>query len=86
MSEERLNEEFKGLITKEDYILTNWWVTRNGEFAIRLKDEKEYPVYFRKIDGKKVYYIKKENGNYKLDDEVKKWFVSEIRVYEREGI
>lgn len=54
-----MNEEFKGLITKEDYVLTNWWVMHNGEFAIRLKNNQEYPVYWRRIDNKKVYYIKK---------------------------
>lgn len=81
-----MKDEFKGIITKEEYVLTNWWVTTTGQFVIRLKDEKEYPVYFRKIDNKKVYYIKKEDGNYKLDNEVKKWFISNMKTYEEVGI
>lgn len=81
-----MQEDFKGIITREDYVLTNWWVMDRGEFVIRLKDEKEYPVYFRKIDNKKVYYIKKEDGNYKLDDEIKEAFITEMKIYEREGI
>ena len=81
-----MKDEFKGIITKEEYILTNWWVTTTGQFVIRLKDEKEYPVYFRKINSKKIYYIKKEDGNYKLDDEVKKWFISNMKTYEEVGI
>lgn len=81
-----MKDEFKGIITKEEYILTNWWVTTTGQFVIRLKDEKEYPVYFRKTDNKKVYYIKKEDGNYKLDNELKKWFISNMKTYEEVGI
>ena len=81
-----MKDEFKGIITKEEYILTNWWVTTTGQFVIRLKEEKEYPVYFRKTDNKKVYYIKKEDGNYKLDNELKKWFISNMKTYEEVGI
>lgn len=81
-----MKDEFKGIITKEEYVLTNWWVTTTGQFVIRLKDNNEYPVYFQKINNQKVYYIKKEDGNYKLDNEVKKWFISNIKTYEEVGI
>ena len=80
------NADFKGTITKKEYILTNWWVSRGGQFVIRLIDDEEYPVYFRKINNRKIYYIKKEDGNYKLDDEVKKYFIENMKTYIREGI
>lgn len=73
-------------ITRKDYVLTNLSLT-NHCFVIRLKDNKEYIVYHRRPRGQKtIYYIKKDDKEILLDDEVKKWFLSEVRLYNRVGI
>ncbi len=73
-------------ITLEDYVLTNLNL-REQCFNIRLKDNKEYIVYHRRPRGQKtIYYIKKDNKEILLDDEVKKCFLSEVRVYNTVGI
>jgi len=73
-------------ITLKDYILTNLH-PRDWGYYIRLKDNKEYQVYIKKQRGQKnIYYIKKDNQEILLDEEVKKCFLSEVRVYSRVGI
>lgn len=70
-------------ITKDDYVLTN--LSLDGCYCIRIKDgqeEKEYDVWYHKKDR----YIKKDNEKIYLDDEVKKFFTSEVREYERYGV
>ena len=83
-----VNEELTK-ITKEDYILTNIDL-ETFYFTIRLKDQKEYIVYYKKIkDGRKkktINYIKKDGKIIPLDDEVTKMHLSEVRIYQREGI
>ena len=83
-----VNEELTK-ITKEDYILTNIDL-ETLYFTIRLKDQKEYIVYYKKIkDGRKtktINYIKKDGKIIPLDDEVTKMHLSEVRIYQREGI
>ena len=70
-------------ITRKDYILTNLDL-KTLCFTIRLKDNKEYIVYHRRPRGQKtIYYIKKDDKEILLDDEVKKWFLSEVRLYNR---
>lgn len=72
-------------ITLKDYVLTN--LNLKGYFTIRLKDNKEYIVYHRKPRGQKaIYYIKKDDEEILIDDEVKKCFLSEVRLYNRVGI
>ena len=83
--------DFKGLITKDEYVLTNINII-NGypRYVIRLKDEKEYPVLSTlEKSGKtkrKVYFIKKDNEYYRLDEAVKSYYISEKRKYARSGI
>lgn len=76
-------------ITLDDYVLTNIDLETLC-FTIRLKDEKEYIVYHKKIkvDGrvKTINYIKKDGKIIPLDDEVTKLHLAEVRVYQREGI
>ena len=73
-------------ITKKDYVLTNLSL-KDHCFTIRLKDNKEYIVYHRRPRGQKtIYYIEKDDKEILLDDEVKKWFLSEVRLYNRVGI
>lgn len=76
-------------ITLDDYVLTNIDLETLC-FTIRLKDEKEYIVYHKKIkvDGrvKTINYIKKDGKIMPLDDEVTKLHLAEVRVYQREGI
>lgn len=73
-------------ITLEEYVLTNLHPTDWG-YYIRLKDNMEYQVYIRKPRGQKIiYYIKKDNKEILLDDEVKKCFLASVREYERYGI
>lgn len=73
-------------ITLKDYVLTNLNLEEHC-FNIRLKDNKEYIVYYRKPRGQKtIYYIKKDKKEILLDDEVKKCFLSEVRLYNRVGI
>lgn len=72
-------------ITKEDYVLTN--INGNGEYCIMLKDDKEYTLYWSKPRGQKAYYfIKKDGEKIRLDKEVQKSVISNIREYERYGI
>ncbi|MBR6688782.1 MAG: hypothetical protein IKL68_02060 [Clostridia bacterium] len=74
------------MITLEDYVLTNLSL-RESCFTIRLKDNNEYIVYHRKQKGQKtIYYIKKDGKEILLDDEVKKCYLSEVRLYNRVGI
>lgn len=73
-------------ITLDDYVLTNINIDTRG-YVIRLKDNKEYQVYVKKIRGQKAYdYIVKDGKEVKLSDEVRKIVLSEIREYERYGI
>lgn len=74
------------MITLEDYVLTNLSL-REHCFTIRLKDNNEYIVYHRKPRGQKtIYYIEKDGEEILLDDEVKKCYLSEVRLYNRVGI
>ena len=73
-------------ITLEYYVLTNLHLKERC-FAIRLKDNKEYIVYHKKSKGQKtIYFIEKEGKEILLDDEVKKCYLSEVRLYNRVGI
>ena len=73
-------------ITKKEYVLTNLHPDDRG-YYIRLNDEKEYQVYVKKPRGQKQYhFIKKDGKEIKLDKEVEKWFLSDVREYERYGI
>lgn len=73
-------------ITLNDYVLTNIDL-ETGYFTIRLKDDKEYIVYYKKEKGKKqVNFIKKDGKEIPLTDEVVKIHLAEVRVYQREGI
>lgn len=73
-------------ITLEDYVLTNLSLKEHC-YVIRLKDNKEYIVYHRKPKGQKtIYYIKKDEKEIVLNDDVKKCFLSEVRIYNRVGI
>ena len=73
-------------ITLEDYVLTNLSLKEHC-YVIRLKDNKEYIVYHRKPKGQKtIYYIKKDEKEILLNDDVKKCFLSEVRIYNRVGI
>lgn len=71
-------------ITKEDYKLTN--INRDGKFVIRLKDDNEYIVYYRKKNGKTINFIEKDGKEIPLSKEVLKMHLSEVRVYQRDGI
>lgn len=73
-------------ITLNDYVLTNININTRG-YVIRLKDNKEYQVYVKKLRGQKPYdYIVKDGKEIKLSDELRKIVLSEIREYERYGI
>lgn len=73
-------------ITLNDYVLTNININTRG-YVIRLKDNKEYQVYVKKLRGQKSYdYIVKDGKEIKLSDELRKIVLSEIREYERYGI
>lgn len=73
-------------ITLEDYVLTNLSLKEHC-YVIRLKDNKEYIVYHKKPKGQKtIYYIKKDEKEILLNDDVKKCFLSEVRIYNRVGI
>lgn len=73
-------------ITLDDYVLTNIDI-KTGCFTIRLKDDKEYIVYRRVLEtGKVVNFIKKDDKKIPLSKEVAKLHLSEVRVYQREGI
>lgn len=72
-------------ITFEEYVLTN--INPDGYYVIRLKDDKEYIVYHKKPKGQKsFYFIKQNDKEIKLSDEVKKSYLSEVREYEYWGI
>ena len=74
-------------ITLKDYVLTNLHPFDNWGYFIRLKDGEEYQVYFRKPKkGKRIYYIKKDNKELVLDEEVRECFISEKATYDRVGI
>ena len=73
-------------ITLNDDVLTNINIDKRG-YVIRLKDNKEYQVYVKKLRGQKSYdYIVKDGKEIKLSDELRKIVLSEIREYERYGI
>lgn len=80
---------FSGTITLEDYISTNLDLKRDRT-VIRLIDEKEYPILVTlEKNGKtkrKVYFIKKDDKYYRLDEETKKMYLNKIRKYKRCGI
>jgi hypothetical protein len=63
-----MNEELTK-ITKNDYVLTNIDLDSLC-FTIRLRDEKEYIVYYKKIKEngktKTINYIKKRWKNYTI--------------------
>lgn len=61
-------DKIKEKITIKNYVLTN--LNLDGYFTIRLKDGKEYVCYKRG----KTHYIKKDNREILLDDEVNKAF------------
>lgn len=74
------------MITLDNYVLTNLNL-REHCFTIRLKDNNEYIVYHKKPRGQKtIYFIKKDGKEILLDDEVKKCYLSEVRLYNRVGI
>lgn len=68
------------MITLEDYILTNLHL--DGHFAIRLKDGKEYICYKKG----KTHFIKKDDKEILLDDDVNKCFMASVREYNMSGI
>lgn len=73
-------------ITLDDYVLTNLNLEKHC-FSIRLKNNKEYIVYHRKPRGQKtIYFIIKDNKEILLDEDVKKCYLSEVRIYNRVGI
>lgn len=73
-------------ITLDDYVLTNLNLEKHC-FSIRLKNSKEYIVYHRKPRGQKtIYFIIKDNKEILLDEDVKKCYLSEVRIYNRVGI
>lgn len=73
-------------ITLDDYVLTNLNLEKQC-FSIRLKNNKEYIVYHRKPRGQKtIYFIIKDNKEILLDEDVKKRYLSEVRIYNRVGI
>lgn len=78
-----MNETEK--ITLNEYELTNIDL-KNHCFTIRLKNNEEYIVYSRKKDRRKVYFIEKDGKEIVLDDDVKKCYISEVRLYNRVGI
>lgn len=82
MEKDKIREK----ITRKEYLLTNLHPNDRG-YYIRLKDNIEYQVYYRKPRGQKLYYfIKKDNKEFRLDEEVTKWYLQSKREYERYGI
>lgn len=74
------------MITMDDYVLTNI-DHETGCYTIRLKDDNEYIVYYRKEKGKKTYnFIKKDSKEIPISDEVVKAHLSAIREYQISGI
>ena len=73
-------------INLEDYVLTNIDL-KTGYFTIRLKDNEEYIVYYRKIKGRKqINFIIKNGKEIPLSYEVLKAHLSAIREYRISGI
>lgn len=76
--------EFKGTISKEEYIHTGINASRN-RFTVKLKDGFEYFVLSTlEKNGstkKKVYFIQKGGKFYRLSDEVKKKYLIDKRKY-----
>lgn len=77
----------KKKITLNDYVLTNIDVS-TGYFTIRLNDNKEYIVYrYRDNNSKTLFnYIEKDGKIIPLSDEVAKIHLTEVKVYQRDGI
>ena len=72
-------------ITMDDYILTN--IDHKTEyFTIRLKDNKEYIVWFKKENGKTINFIEKDGDKILLSDDVVKAHLSAVREYQVSGI
>ncbi len=72
-------------VTLDDYVLTN--IDTNCNYVIRLKDEKEYIVYRKKPRGQKIItYIRKDGEEIPVSKEVVRMFLSEVKIYERDGI
>lgn len=70
----------------DDYVLTNI-DHKTGYYTIRLKDDNEYIVYYRKEKGKKTYnFIQKDGKEIPLNDEVVKAHLSAVREYQISGI
>lgn len=72
-------------ITMDDYVLTNI-DHKTGYFTIRLKDNKEYIVWFKKENGKTINFIKKDGDKILLSDDVVKAHLSAVREYQVSGI
>ena len=68
-------------ITLKDYLLTNIDL-KTCSFTIRLKNNEEYIVYHKY--GK--YYIKKDGKEIPLSNDVKRLYLSEVRIYNHDGI
>lgn len=76
------------MITRNEYELTTIDID-NCYYSIKLKnDENLYNVWSKKDKDtkRKIYFIKKDGKEIMLDDEVKKWYSTEVGVYERCGI
>lgn len=75
-------------ITRNEYLRTTIDINNGCYYSIRLKDDENiiYNVWSKKENGKKVYFIIKDDKEIVLDDEVKKWYLSDVREYERYGI
>lgn len=72
------------IITLNEYVLTN--IGLDGYYVIRLKDGKEYKVYRKKQKNKIINYILRDGKEIPLNKDVLKLYISEIRIYERDGI
>lgn len=73
-------------ITLEDYVLTNI-DHKTGYFTIRLKDNEEYIVYYKRLKNKKqINFIVKDGEKIPLNYEVLKAHLSAIREYKISGI
>ncbi len=73
-------------ITLEDYVLTNI-DHKTGYFTIRLKDNEEYIVYYKRLKNKKqINFIVKDGEKIPLSYEVLKAPLSAIREYKISGI
>lgn len=72
-------------ITLKDYILTNIDL-KTLNFTIRLKDNKEYIIYHKKENGKNIIFIKKDNKEIPLSNEIEKKCIYEIKIYNKDDI